>query len=61
MTNIYQPFSLSRPFGTLSNRVIFDPILRNLTVSCMGLLIFSIFDAVEKSVNYSIRAKSLIR
>ena len=54
MTNIYQPFSLSRPFRTLSGRAISDPILRNLTVSCMGLLRFSIFDAVEKSVNYSI-------
>ena len=39
-------------FGTLSSRVIPDPTLRNLTVSCMGLLSFSIFDAVEKSVLY---------
>ncbi len=49
---------MSRPFGTLSSKVIPDPTLRNLTVSCMGLLRFSIFDAFEKSVKYSIRAIS---
>ena len=42
-------------FGTLSSKAIPDPTLRNLTVSCMGLLRFSIFDAVEKTVKYSIR------
>ena len=41
--------------GTLSSKAIPDPTLRNLTVSCMGLLRFSIFDAVEKTVKYSIR------
>ena len=55
-------------FGTLSGRVISGPTLRNLSekggcslwsrpqVSCMGLLKFSLFEAVEKSVRYSIRA-----
>ena len=43
-------------FETLSSRVIPDPTLRNLSVSCMGLLKFSLFEAVEKSVRYSIRA-----
>ncbi len=56
MTDFCQTVSMSRPFGTLSSKVIPDPTLRNLTVSCMGLLRFSIFDAVEKSVKYSIRA-----
>ena len=56
MTDFLLHSQMSRPFGTLSSRVIPDPTLRNLTVSCMGLLRFSIFDAVEKSVKYSIRA-----
>ena len=56
MTDFCKTVSMSRPFWTLSSRVIPDPTLRNLTVSCMGLLRFSIFDAVEKSVKYSIRA-----
>ena len=56
MTDFCQTVSMSRPFGTLSSKVIPDPTLRNLTVSCMGLLRFIIFDAVEKSVKYSIRA-----
>ena len=43
-------------FRTLSSRVIPDPTLRNLSVSCMGLLKFSLFEAVKKSVRYSIRA-----
>ena len=34
-------------FGTLSGRVIPGPTLRNLSVSCMGLLKFSLFEAVE--------------
>lgn len=46
---------MSRPSGTPSSKAIPDPTLRNLTVSCMGLLRFSIFDAVEKTVKYSIR------
>ena len=56
MTDFCQTVSMSRPFGTLSSRVIPDPTLRNLSVSCMGLLKFSLFEAVEKSVRYSIRA-----
>ena len=56
MTDFYQPFSLSRLSETLDRRVFHGPTLRNLTVPCMGLLRFSIFDAVEKSVKYSIRA-----
>ena len=46
MTEFYQIVSMSRPFRTLDSRVIQDPILRNPSVSCMGLLRFSIFDAV---------------
>ena len=56
MTDFCQTVSRSRPFGTLSSRIIPDPTLRNLSVSCMGLLKFSLFEAVEKSVRYSIRA-----
>lgn len=56
MTDFCKTVSLSRPSGTPSSKAIPDPTLRNLTVSCMGLLRFSIFDAVEKSVKYSIRA-----
>ena len=56
MTEFYQIVSMSRPFRTLSSRVIPDPTLRNLSVSCMGLLKFSLFEAVKKSVRYSIRA-----
>lgn len=56
MTDYCKTVSLSRPSGTPSSKAIPDPTLRNLTVSCMGLLRFSIFDAVEKSVKYSIRA-----
>ena len=56
MTDFSQRSQMSRPFRTLSSMVIPAPTLRNLTVSCMGLLRFSIFDAVEKSVKYSIRA-----
>ena len=55
MTDSCKTVSMSRPFWTLSSRVIPDPTLRNLTVSCMGLLRFRIFDAVEKTVKYSIR------
>lgn len=57
MTEFCQTVSMSRSFGTLSSRVIPDSTLRNLSVSCMGLLKFSLFEAVEKSVRYSIRAK----
>ena len=56
MIDFCQTVSMSRPFGTLSSRVIPDPTLRNLSVSCVGLLKFSSFEAVEKSVRYSIRA-----
>ena len=55
MTDFCKTVSLSRPSGTPSSKAIPDPTLRNLTVSCMGLLRFSIFDAVEKTVKYSIR------
>ena len=47
MTDFCQTVSMSRPFGTLSSRVIPAPTLRNLSVSCMGLLKFSLFEAVE--------------
>ena len=57
MTEFCQTVLMSRPFGTLSSKVIPDPTLRNLSVSCMGLLKFSLFEAVEISVRYSIRAK----
>ncbi len=56
MIDFCQTVSMSRPIGTLSSRVIPDPTLRNLSVSCIGLLKFSSFEAVEKSVRYSIRA-----
>ena len=49
-----------RLFETLDRRAFHNPTLRNLTVPCMGLLRFSLFEAVEKSVIYSIRAKSRI-
>ena len=58
MTEFYQIVSMSRPFRTLNSRVFQCPTLRNLTVPCMGLLKFSLFEAVEKSVRYSIRAKT---
>lgn len=48
MTDFCKTVSLSRPSGTLSSKAIPNPTLRNLKVSCMGLLRFSIFDAVEK-------------
>ena len=38
MTEFYHIVSMSRPFRTLDSRVIQDPILRNLSVSCMGFL-----------------------
>ena len=47
MTEFYQIVSMSRPFRTLNSRVIPDPTLRNLSVSCMGLLRFSLFEAVK--------------
>ena len=57
MTEFYQIVSMSRLFETQGRRVFQYPTLRNLTVPCMGLLRFSLFEAVEKSVRYSIRAK----
>ena len=47
---------MRRPFMTLSSGAILDPTLRNLSVSCMGVLRFSLFEAVEKSAKYSIKA-----
>ena len=47
MTDFCQIVSMSRLFETLSSRVISDPTLRNLSVSCMGLLRFSLFEAVK--------------
>ena len=38
MTEFYQIVSMSRPFRTPNSRVILDPTLRNLSVSCMGFL-----------------------
>ena len=54
MTDYCKTASLSRSSGTLERRAFQDPTLRNLTVPCMGLLRFSLFEAVEKSVRYSI-------
>ena len=56
MTDFCQIVSMSRLFETLERRVFQYPTLRNLTVPCMGLLRFSLFEAVEKSVRYIIRA-----
>ena len=56
MTDFCQIVFMSRLFETLERRVFQYPTLRNLSVSCMGLLKFSLFEAVEKSVRYSIRA-----
>ena len=56
MTDFCQIVSMSRLFETLEKRVFQYPTLRNLTVPCMGLLRFSLFEAVEKSVRYIIRA-----
>ena len=38
MTDFCQTVSMLRLFETLSSRVIPDPTLRNLSVSCMGFL-----------------------
>ena len=57
MTDFCQIVPMSRLFETLEKRVFQYPTLRNLTVPCMGLLRFSLFEAVEKSVRYIIRAK----
>ena len=57
MTDFCQIVSMSRLFETLERRVFQYPTLRNLTVPCMGLLRFSLFEAVEKSVRYIIRAE----
>ena len=38
MAEFYQIVSMSRPFKTLNSRVIPNPTLRNLSVSCMGFL-----------------------
>ena len=57
MTDFCQIVSMSRLFETLERRVLQYPTLRNLTVPCMGLLKFSLSEAVEISVVYSIRAK----
>ena len=43
-------------FETLDRRDFLDPTLRFLRSLSMGLLRFSIFDAVKKSVKYSIIA-----
>ena len=59
MTEFCQTVSMPRPFRTLNSRVIPDSTLRNLSekggcslwsrpqVSCMGLLKFSLFEAVK--------------
>ena len=47
MTEFYQIVSMSRLFETLEWRVFRCPTLRNLSVSCMGLLRFSLFEAVK--------------
>ncbi len=60
MTDFCQIVSMSRLFETLEKRVFQYPTLRNLTVPCMGLLRFSLFEAVEKSVRYIIRAINIV-
>ena len=57
MTDFCQIVSMSSLFETLEWRVFRCPTLLNLTVPCMGLLRFSLFEAVEKSVRYIIRAE----
>ena len=56
MTDFCQIVLLSRPSGTLDGRVFQDPTLRKSEVApirsrplvpCMGLLRFSLFEAVE--------------
>ena len=47
MTEFYQIVSILRLFETLEWRVFQYPTLRNLSVSCMGLLRFSLFEAVK--------------
>ena len=47
MTDFCQIVSMSRLFETLEKRVFQYPTLRNLTVPCMGLLRFSLFEAVK--------------
>ena len=59
MTDFLSIWLKSRPSGTLDMRVFQDPTLRNLTAPCMGLLRFSLPEAVEKSVRYSIRANRI--
>ena len=56
MTDFCQIVSMWRISDTLDRRDFIDPTLRSLRSLSMGLLRFSIFDAVEKSVIYSIRA-----
>ena len=56
MTDFCQVVSMSRLFETLGKRVFQYPTLQNLTVPCMGLLRFSLSEAVEKSVRYGFRA-----
>lgn len=57
MTDFCKSYSLSRPFGTLSCRVFVAPHC----VPCVGLLRFSLSEAVENSVKYSIQAKINIK
>ena len=49
-------FSMWRLFETLVKRVFYAPILRSRWSLSMGLLRFSLFEAVEKSVQYLTRA-----
>ena len=46
MTDFCKTVSMLRLFETLERRVFRYPTLRNLTVPCMGLLRFSLFEAV---------------
>ncbi len=52
MTVLCQVISRPRLFETLNSRVFFGPTLRNLTVYHMGLLEFSLSEAVGKAVYY---------
>ena len=48
MTDFYQIVSMSRPFRTLSSRVIPDPTQETDRFRSVGLLRFSLFEAVKK-------------
>ena len=56
MTDSCSYFSMWRVFDTLSSRGFAIPTLRSRWSLSMGLLRFSLFEAVKKSVFYQTRA-----